>query len=57
MVLNPGADPFGDPGLAEEMAGALGARFVPVEGMGHFWPYTDAERGAAILEDFWSSLG
>lgn len=56
LVLNPTDDVFGDADLAAEVAKSLGARFEPIEGAGHFWPYQAPEAGAAILESFWSSL-
>ena len=30
--------------------------FATIEGAGHFWPYQAPEAGAAVLEEFWSSL-
>lgn len=56
LVLYPSEDPFGDEKLATEVAGALGARFAPIEGAGHFWPYQAPEPAAAVLESFWASL-
>ena len=56
LVLHPTDDPFGDGGQAAEVAAALGARFAPIEGAGHFWPYQAPEAAARVLEDFWSSL-
>ena len=56
MVMSPTDDLFGDATLAAEVAEALGARFEPLEGAGHFWPYQAPEAGAAILESFWASL-
>jgi pimeloyl-ACP methyl ester carboxylesterase len=57
LVLHATEDPFGDAGMAEAVAGMLGARFALIEGAGHFWPYDSPERGAAVLEAFWASLG
>jgi pimeloyl-ACP methyl ester carboxylesterase len=56
MVLHPTGDPFGDGGLAGEVADALGARFAPLEGAGHFWPYSAPEQAIPVLESFWASL-
>ncbi len=56
MVLHPADDPFSDATMAAEAAEMLGARFTPMEGAGHFWPYQAPEQGAAALEAFWSSL-
>ncbi len=57
MVLHPTEDPFSDATMVAETAGALGARFTPLEGAGHFWPYQTPERAAAVLEEFWASVG
>lgn len=56
LVLHPTDDPFGDAGMAREVATALGAGFAAIEGAGHFWPYQAPEAGAAVLREFWSSL-
>lgn len=56
MVLHPTQDPFGDAELARQTAAQLGARFVPLEGVGHFWPYEAPEPGVAALEQFWGCL-
>jgi hypothetical protein len=29
---------------------------VVLEGLGHWWMVQDPKRGAAVLEEFWSSL-
>lgn len=56
MVLYPSGDIFGDEKMAAEVATMLGARFETIEGAGHFWPYEAPDAGAALLEDFWSTL-
>jgi len=56
LVLSPTDDPFGDEALASQVATSLGARFEPLEGAGHFWPYQTPEAAAVILEEFWASL-
>lgn len=56
LVLHPTEDPFGNEALAREVATAMGARFEPVEGAGHFWPYQAPEAGAAVLSAFWATL-
>ncbi len=56
LVLSPTEDPFGDDEMARWTAAVLGARFEPVEGAGHFWPYSSPEVAIPILESFWSSL-
>jgi pimeloyl-ACP methyl ester carboxylesterase len=56
LVLHPAEDPFADAKLSAEVADALGARFAPIAGAGHFWPYQAPAAGAALLESFWSSL-
>ena len=56
VFLHPTEDPFGNEALATEAAAALGARFAPIEGASHFWPYQAPEAAAAVLESFWASL-
>lgn len=56
LVLSPTDDIFGDPAMAAQVAASLGARFEPIEGAGHFWPYQAPAAGAAALTDFWASL-
>jgi pimeloyl-ACP methyl ester carboxylesterase len=57
LVLSPTGDPFtGGSGFASEMAAALGARHVELEGLGHWWMLEDPRRGAAELESFWASV-
>ena len=41
---------------AEDGLRTLGARFAPLEGVGHWWPYEAPEAGAAALTSFWASL-
>ena len=56
LVLHPTDDPFGDEGMAAEVARSLGARFEPIPRAGHFWPYQTPAKGALILEEFWNSI-
>jgi len=56
LVLVPTADPFGDEGMSQEVAGTLGASVARLEGLGHWWPLQDPPAGAAALKRFWSSL-
>lgn len=56
LVLHPTDDPFGDETQAAEVASALGAGFVRIEGSGHFWPYEVPDEAAPILESFWASV-
>ena len=56
LVLHPTEDPFSDETLAREAADALGARFEPIDGAGHFWPYQTPEKAVPILESFWASI-
>jgi len=58
LVITGLDDPYtGGPATSERMAKRLGARFVALEGLGHWWPLQDPARGAAVLRQFWSSLG
>ena len=36
-------------------AGRAGAQVVTLDGLGHWWMVQDPKRGAAMLDDFWSS--
>jgi pimeloyl-ACP methyl ester carboxylesterase len=56
LVLAPTDDPFGDDRLAAEVAASLGARFEPLPGVGHFWPYQAPAEAAAVLTEFWDSV-
>ena len=56
LVLDATDDPLGDASLAIDVAASLGARFEPLAGAGHFWPYQTPGQAVAILEPFWASL-
>jgi pimeloyl-ACP methyl ester carboxylesterase len=56
MVIHPTEDMFSIGPQAEEVAGALGARFATLDGANHFWPYSDAAAALELLEGFWSSV-
>ena len=50
-------DPYlRDPEFGKEMGRRMGARVEVVHDMGHWWMLQDPARGAAVLEDFWTSL-
>ena len=57
LVLFPAADPLQDKERFQQVAERAGARLVELEGVDHFWPYEAPERAAAVLRDFWESLG
>ena len=55
LAIIPSDDPFtGGIEKASEMAARLGAESVVLDGVGHWWMLSDPERGAQILEAFWS---
>lgn len=56
LVLQPTADPFDDAATSAAMAARLGARTERLDGLGHWWMLQDPKAGAAVLQDFWSSL-
>ena len=56
LVLQATEDPFSEAALAREVADVLGARLVPIEGAGHFWPCQAPADAAAVLEAFWADL-
>ena len=56
LVVVPSDDPFLSSAAARRAADAAGARVAELDGLGHWWMVDDPARGAAMLEDFWSSL-
>ena len=56
LVLQATEDPFGDERLSGEVATTFGAQVAKIDGAGHFWPYDSPDKGAAVLESFWSTL-
>lgn len=57
LAINGGADPYtGGESLSRRAAGRMGARFVLLDGLGHWWMDEDPGRGADTLESFWSTL-
>ena len=55
-VLVPADDPFLSEERAKSAAANAGARVIPLPGVGHWWMLQDPARGAATLEQFWSSV-
>lgn len=55
-VVIPSDDPFLSEESARRAAAEAGARVIPLPGVGHWWMLQDPAGGAAILEQFWSSL-
>ncbi|HEX9259213.1 MAG TPA: alpha/beta hydrolase [Acidimicrobiales bacterium] len=41
---------------SERMAALMGARFVALDGLGHWWMLQDPALGAALIRDFWATL-
>ncbi len=57
LVIAPEADPFtGGTEAAKRMSERMQARFVLLEGQGHWWMLQDPEGGARVLDEFWSRL-
>jgi pimeloyl-ACP methyl ester carboxylesterase len=56
MVVVPAEDPFLAEDLAQAAAAQAGARVSHLPGVSHWWMLQDPAAGAAMLEDFWSSL-
>ena len=57
LVITGALDPFaGGPDKSHRSAARLGARFVELDGLGHWWMQQEPERGARLIEDFWSQL-
>jgi len=56
LVLSPSDDPFVDEEMSQQVAQMLGARHQTMQGLGHWWPVQDPERGAAVLQAFHASV-
>ena len=56
-VIIPSDDPFLSADGARAGATRSGARTIELSGVGHWWMLQDPERGAAVLEEFWASVG
>jgi len=57
LVLVPSEDPFLSDEGARMGASRAGATVAVLAGLGHWWMLQDPEKGAAVLEEFWSSSG
>ena len=56
-VVIPADDPFLAEDRATSAAARAGARTILLPSVGHWWMLQDPAAGAAMLEQFWSSLG
>jgi hypothetical protein len=56
LVVVPADDPFLDGARAVKGAERAGAKTAELAGVGHWWMLQDSAAGAAMLEEFWSSL-
>jgi pimeloyl-ACP methyl ester carboxylesterase len=57
LVLSPSDDPFtGGSDSARRVAERMGAQFVELDGLGHWWMLHDPARGALVLDEFWATL-
>ena len=43
--------------MRRHAAARAGAQFAVLDGLGHWWMVQDPARGAAVLTDFWASVG
>jgi len=57
LVLVGSADAFGDEVRSRVVADRLGAEFVTLPGLGHWWLLQDPAAGAEALKDFWARSG
>jgi pimeloyl-ACP methyl ester carboxylesterase len=57
LVLIATEEPFGDVSLTRDAATALGAEVHVLEGLGHWWALQAPAEGAAVLRDFFASIG
>ena len=55
LVLNPTDDVAGDEAMAAEVASVLGAEFITLQGLGHWWALQDPDAAASVLDRFWSA--
>ena len=56
-VLAASDDPFVNADVNRAAAARAGATVAELEGLGHWWLLQDPARGAAALQEFWSTLG
>jgi pimeloyl-ACP methyl ester carboxylesterase len=56
-ILIPSDDAFLAADLSRNSAQRTGASITELDGVGHWWMLQDPARGAAVLEEFWASLG
>ena len=56
LVVLAELDPFLKKDFAEHSARVANAKVAKLDGLGHWWPLQDPERGAKMLRDFWASL-
>ena len=57
LILVPTEDPFLSGEGARQGATRAGATVAELAGLSHWWMLQDPEKGAAVLEEFWSSSG
>jgi pimeloyl-ACP methyl ester carboxylesterase len=57
LVVVASEDRFLSADSARSAARQAGARVVELAGLGHWWMLQDPAQGAAVLEQFWASLG
>jgi len=55
-IVVPSDDPFLSTATAANAAGRSGAETIPLPNRGHWWMLQDPEGGAAMLEQFWTSV-
>ncbi|MFC5924204.1 alpha/beta fold hydrolase [Micromonospora vulcania] len=55
LVVFASADAVENEQRSREMADRLGARWVPIEGSGHWWMFDPTGQVASTLEEFWAS--
>jgi pimeloyl-ACP methyl ester carboxylesterase len=55
LIIDPTEDPYVSSELGREVARALGARELRLDGLGHWWMTTDPGRAADGLVEFWST--
>ena len=56
-IVIPSDDAFLSGDLSRNSAQRTGASVTELDGVGHWWMLQDPARGAAVLEEFWSTVG
>jgi pimeloyl-ACP methyl ester carboxylesterase len=56
-IIIPSEDAFLSGDLSRNSAQRTGASVTELDGLGHWWMLQDPARGAAVVEEFWATIG